>query len=190
MNRLQFTHICNIWTLKIVIKCSPTVQVGMRIFLFSSAFIFVQISSFSLILLLTYCEAFWPKLVHRDGLIMNIKLEARYPMLRANWWPVKVSSDEWRNMPNMGIVKPPLFRLSQKDITDWSTGTVILWIWWWLHVTPVSILRSRFWWKLMDLELRSCCQGLSRWTSLSLFSCPPHKISSDACCTESCYQCL
>ena len=36
---------------------------------------------------------------------MNSPPPPRYPTQRANWWPVKVSSDELCNMPNMAIVK-------------------------------------------------------------------------------------
>ena len=83
------------------------------------------------------------------------------PMQRPNQWPVEVSSDEWRSMPNMEIVTPSLFCPSQKDTADQSSGAVTLWVWWWFH------FRTRFWWKWMDLALCICCRALG-WLSRSI----------------------
>ena len=46
--------------------------------------------------------------------------------------------------------------LIMEPVTGW--GSII---WWWLHVTPVSIFGCRFWWKLMDIAAEVHLHGLT-----------------------------
>ena len=62
---------------------------------------------------------------HNEREAWGLSISLRYLMQRANWWPVEVNSEEWRNIPNMEIVKPALSTIY--NLQSWTKifGTLV-----------------------------------------------------------------
>ena len=102
---------------------------------------------------------------HNEREAWGLSISLRYLMQRANWWPVEVNSEEWRNIPNMEIVKP-----SQRPF--WYLHS-------WTKIVGTLVHNSGFF-PLLDIQFPSspthlsmlcCCehaeQTASRITGLS-----------------------